>query len=59
MDRNFLFTIDGEEIIVLAKNKIQANEKLKNYFVVDNHIIAYCGEISEEDAEMMGIDTYD
>ena len=59
MERNFLFTIDGEEIIVLAENKIQANEKLRNYFVVDNHIIAYYGEISEEDAEMMGIDTYD
>lgn len=59
MDRNFLFEIDGEEIIILANNKNDAWAKLRNYFKIDDYYIVCYGEITEEEAEMMGIDTYD
>jgi len=57
--KNFLFEIDGEEIIILADDKNDAWAKLRKYFnIYDFNIVCY-GEISEEDAENMGIDVYD
>lgn len=46
----------GEEFFVEADNKKEVSKKVAQYF--PGEVVACYGPISEEEAEMMGYDTY-
>lgn len=54
--RTFLFVdrVSGEEFFVEAEDRTKANKEACIWFEEPHN----CGEVSEEEAEMLGYDTY-
>ena len=54
--RTFLFVdrVTGEQFFVEAKNRTEANKTACTWFKEPHN----CGEVEEEEAEMLGYDTY-